>query len=1179
MYTPTDAQKKKQLELENRQFASPFDFGQTAKIISSKQPEAKHKQEEIEQLPVLEGIRKYAPNHVLLLGKPGSGKSIALTKLLLKEAEKASLKLLSSGNLVKTKIPVLIQLKYYDTSLTSLIEDCFKRHGLLLNSSEIETLLFQKQFLLLIDGLNEVPSSEVIRDLKRFRLTYQATPMIFTTRQSYSSGNLGIEKLLEMQPLTEAQTQKFVLAYLSEKGEQLLKQLKNRLREFSQTPLLLWMLCELFRQREKIPSNLGLIFRQFTQDYEKHLKEDVPVETDRRQWQYLLQHLAFRMMQGKEPTGFRLAISKQEAKEILRQFWQRKVADPESIAIKYLDDLLKYHLIQIGSSEQIEFRHQLLQEYYAAEYLLQKLDDLSNEETKRDYLNYLKWTEPIALMLALVEKEELAERVVQLALEVDLNLAARLAGEVKPEFQEKTVGLIQQLQVPTLLKIQFLERTNSETVVPILIQAMRDKHSRVRSRAVYALQKIKSEKIVPILIQGLNSEDSWIRQTIAKVMGRINSETAVSGLIQALKDRDYQVRQRAAKSLGDIGSEAAVPSLIQALNKEFMTCGHIVQALGKIGSEAAVPSLIQALRDRDYHIRQDAAEALGKIGSEAAVPSLIQALRDRKYGVHQNTVEALRKIGNEKAILSLIDASRNNKDYYVRQDAVKALGKIGSEAAVPSLIQALRDRDYHIRQDAAEALGKIGSEAAVPSLIQALNDTYNVSQKAVFALCKISSETTVSGLVEALNNEKSGIRQNAAKVLGRIGSKTSIPSLVEALSDEDYHVRQSAAEALGKIGSEAAVSCLSKALSDEDYHVRQSAAEALGKIGSEAAVSCLSKALSDEDYRVSRSAAKALGEIGSEKAVSCLSKALNEQESGTSYQAICALEKIGSKKTVSILIEALNVKDNWIRDSVAKALGRIGGEMAVLSLIEAFNDREFGIYGSTAEALGRIGSEKAVPSLIRAFNDKESGIRGGIAKALGRIGSEEAVLSLIEALSDEDSKIRQNAAEALGKIGSEEAVSHLSKALKYESFRIRGCFGVRRTIVYALGRIGSEEAVFGLIEALSDKDHEVRQNAAVALGKVCSAKILNQFWQLQFKANKVNINDIIIQTQARCQFYNYKIFNSLSLPSKEIPKMFLLCPKILQALNIAFHRLNMSMLLKPILGLWLVNIKQLKNKI
>ncbi len=96
----------------------------------------------------------------------------------------------------------------------------------------------------------------------------------------------------------------------------------------------------------------------------------------------------------------------------------------------------------MGSGDKIEFRHQLLQEYYAAEYLLRKLPDINDDKLKRNYLNLLKLTEPLALMLSLVEDETQALRVVKLGLNIDLMLGARLAGEVKPEFQQQPIDSI-----------------------------------------------------------------------------------------------------------------------------------------------------------------------------------------------------------------------------------------------------------------------------------------------------------------------------------------------------------------------------------------------------------------------------------------------------------------------------------------------------------------------------------------------------------------------------------------------------------------------------------------------------------------------------------------------------------------------------------------------------------------
>lgn len=50
--------------------------------------EADQKRKKTERLDVLGGLRKYASDHVLLVRRPGSGKSTALVRLLLEEAER-----------------------------------------------------------------------------------------------------------------------------------------------------------------------------------------------------------------------------------------------------------------------------------------------------------------------------------------------------------------------------------------------------------------------------------------------------------------------------------------------------------------------------------------------------------------------------------------------------------------------------------------------------------------------------------------------------------------------------------------------------------------------------------------------------------------------------------------------------------------------------------------------------------------------------------------------------------------------------------------------------------------------------------------------------------------------------------------------------------------------------------
>ena len=142
-------------------------------------------------------------------------------------------------------------------------------------------------------------------------------------------------------------------------------------------------------------------------------------------------------------------------------------------------------------------------------------------------------------MLELVEDEAQAGRVVKLALEVDWWLGARLAGEVKAEWQAQTVGLVAGLEIPQLLQIQLLGITKSEKAILELIKALEDEDSSVRSRAAVALGKIGSEAAIPGLIKALEDEDFSVRWSAADALGKIGSEAAIPGLIKALEDENF----------------------------------------------------------------------------------------------------------------------------------------------------------------------------------------------------------------------------------------------------------------------------------------------------------------------------------------------------------------------------------------------------------------------------------------------------------------------------------------------------------------------------------------------------------------------------------------------------------------------------------------------------------------
>lgn len=164
-YTPTDALDRQRSEPQKSRLS--LDLGLMVQTIQPPKPEGQApEREKIERLNVLEGLQKYAANHVLLVGRPGSGKSTALERLLWEEAQKCR----GEGENL-TRIPVLVELRQYRTSVLDLIREFLRRHQLPLDKARIETLLFEGRFLLLVDGVNELPNEDARRNLEIFRQT------------------------------------------------------------------------------------------------------------------------------------------------------------------------------------------------------------------------------------------------------------------------------------------------------------------------------------------------------------------------------------------------------------------------------------------------------------------------------------------------------------------------------------------------------------------------------------------------------------------------------------------------------------------------------------------------------------------------------------------------------------------------------------------------------------------------------------------------------------------------------------------------------------------------------------------------------------------------------------------------------------------------------------------------
>jgi HEAT repeat protein len=682
-----------------------------AEVVQKDETQAKGEertQKQIERLPVIDMLRKYGlggeREHLLLAGKPGSGKSTTLRRLCVEMAE------IALGDNLQP-IPVFVQLKG-DKQIVKLIQAEFRRAKLKVTDEQIDDLLLEDKLVLLLDGVNEIPSEKLRRELQDFRENNLSTPTIFTTRDLTVGGSLGIDKRLEMRPLTDSQMREFVHKYLPEYGDKLLGQLRDRLREIAETPLLLKMLCEVFEpQTGRIPQNKAELFELFDRKYQHH-KEGVAISPDFRRFQSeILQYLAFIMLQGdaEKPTEAWLTLSRSRAEGIIEAWLkQRGETDPASKAKEWLEDLVEHHLLQVAADpQQIEFHHQLFQEYYAARQLRAMLQDkhpdlIDDDRVKHFYLNYLKWTEPLGLLLGLLDDEAQALRLVGLGLEVDWFLGARLAGEVKEVFQQQTVGLVDRLieekDLPKWLKLELLERTRSERAINLLIKFINDPVVSVRRSVARALGEINSVQSVNVLIELIHDPAVSVRKEVIRALGEINSVQSVNVLIELIHDPAMSVRKEVIRTLGEINSVQSFDELIQIWKSED-----------------------NALRDQVASIFRQSLINQNYIALKCMIKGLLTLNYARKplsiVSNYNNGVEILEELSHEQAIVIFTQTFSNSVVKFERLNSVQV---------VHILTNALGSSETNMPGMAAKALGEIGSEQAIPALIQATKHLQNI---------------------------------------------------------------------------------------------------------------------------------------------------------------------------------------------------------------------------------------------------------------------------------------------------------------------------------------------------------------------------------------------------------------------------------------------------------------------
>ncbi|HRJ52619.1 MAG TPA: HEAT repeat domain-containing protein [Candidatus Thiothrix moscowensis] len=1056
-----------------------------------------------ESVEVLTGLRANADKHVLLLGKPGSGKSTALKRLLREDAEKCLLN-------PDLKIPVLLELRRLsaNTSIESLLAKALSVRDYRVKPEDIADLLDKYPFLLLLDGLNELPSGSGLYDWRR---DFSAVSMIFTSRKLGAESYLGIDTRLSMLPLTEEQTKDFIKNRLgNDLAFGMLQSLHGRVKELTDTPLLLDMLCDTYSTSENVAQNQGELFRQFTHDqYEKHKPKDTLTPRHNEFFDFrdeVLQEIAFYMMNaGGDGKGIWLQVKRTDIEKRLEKYFRDKgLSDAPSKVKQWLDDALNFYLLQRSADkDEVEFTHQLFQEYYAAEYLQNNFDNFTDEEFGSHYLNSLKWTETISLLISLFPDWSSIERLLRIALSIDLKLMATLSGKVKDQYQTMAFDfLLHCFNVDTHPGTVFLLGKNATTL------------------AVGKLTDLLNNRNVKVRIAATNS------------LVDISDPSTLSFLIHSLKDESPEVRELAVLAVGNIGGDDIYHSLIELIHDDFPTVrSSIALALGMLDNTDVSDILISLLKDKSSEVRESAAISLGHLRCKKAVKPLLELLHGDELSSIESYLSALKDIGDISILQSIIDFLHEQGNDELTDSWLELLKGFADSYLedINNLIEIFQSKDQDVPNGLANLISKTKDYRAVNfCLLLSSHENTKVRFWSVYILSQLADKRSTETLVGLLKNEDSEIRFWAAYGLGEIGDLAALKSLDVISNDKNLDVYQSYLFAAAKLKKPFIESNIIDAIvSTKKSDDRAQLIDLLGELGTDEAIDFLVKLIHGKSLADRIYAMHSLAQVKKSNVAGLLIDTLKYKNIEIQVTAINSLSNFRGSTVTKALIEKLNSKSIEVREASVHALWEIQDIDSMSALIEALNDASDEVRNIAINALGELKHPLAISALIKELARENKRAKDDLIYTLGATKEIDAIISLIKYFSDADINTKEIILEALGDI-------EIPCVIDFMICSLNDCNSkIYNTAALHLSTMTSEYAFKSSIEALSTADEEVVKQILFGFSKKINLKQLDEIGnKLPFRLSYFECAE---ETQGRCGYYSYEWFEKYKVISRYTP--------------------------------------------